>query len=131
FFSTPINQFNIWQDYGRSDDDQRHRLVFDGTLHSSTAPAKTAWQRASHGFQLGGMLQYYSALPLNIVTGANTIQGTAAQPTINGAFISRNAVIGNDFFGMNARVSRSFAIGERLHLEAIAEAFNLLNHRNN
>ena len=23
FFSAPINNFNIWQDYGRSDDDQR------------------------------------------------------------------------------------------------------------
>ena len=35
FFSSPINNFNIWQDYGRSDDDQRHRLVFDGAIHSS------------------------------------------------------------------------------------------------
>ena len=25
--------YNIWQDYGRSDDDQRHRFVFDGTVH--------------------------------------------------------------------------------------------------
>jgi hypothetical protein len=131
FFSTPINQFNIWQDYGRSDDDQRHRLVFDGAVHSSMAPAKTAWQRVSHGFQLSGMLQYYSALPFNITTGANTIQGTAARPTINGAFISRNAGIGTDFFTVNARVSRNFAITERVRLQAIAEAFNLLNHRNN
>ena len=37
FFSSPLNNFNIWQDYGRSDDDQRHRLVFDGTIHSSMA----------------------------------------------------------------------------------------------
>ena len=39
FFSAPINNFNIWQDYGRSDDDQRNRLVFDGTIHSSMAKA--------------------------------------------------------------------------------------------
>ena len=39
FFSSPINNFNIWQDYGRSDDDQRHRLVFDGTVHSSLGKA--------------------------------------------------------------------------------------------
>ena len=39
FFSAPINNYNIWQDYGRSDDDQRHRLVFDGTVHTSMAKA--------------------------------------------------------------------------------------------
>ncbi|MEO6981525.1 MAG: hypothetical protein ABI072_00230, partial [Edaphobacter sp.] len=34
-------------------------------------------------------------------------------------------------FNMNARLSRTFPLGERLHLETLAEAFNVLNHRNN
>ena len=34
FFSSPIDLFNIWQDYGRSDDDQRHRVVVDGAIHT-------------------------------------------------------------------------------------------------
>ena len=131
FFSTPVNQYNIWQDYGRSDDDQRHRLVFDGTVHTSQASAKNAWEKLSHGFQLSGMLQYYSALPFNITTGSNTVQGTAARPTINGVFINRNAGTGNDFFSVSTRLSRTFAVTERLRIEALAEAFNLLNHRNN
>jgi len=38
---------------------------------------------------------------------------------------------GNDFFSVGARVSRSFRIAERIRLEALAEAFNALNHRNN
>jgi hypothetical protein len=130
FFSSPINNFNIWQDYGRSDDDQRHRLVFNGTVHSSMEKAGTAWQRISHGFQVSGMLQYYSALPFNIGTGLTTIQGTSARPIVNGAFINRNAGTGFDFFNLNARLSRTFPIGERLRLEGIAEAFNLLNHVN-
>jgi hypothetical protein len=130
FFSSPINNFNIWQDYGRSDDDQRHRLVFNGAVHSSMERAGTAWQRLSHGFQLSGMLQYYSGLPFNIGTGQSTIQGTSARPTVNGVFINRNAGSGFDFFNVNARLSRTFSIGERLRLEAIAEAFNLLNHVN-
>ena len=130
FFSGPINQFNIWQDYGRSDDDQRNRLVLDGTIHSPMGKASTPWERIRNGFQLSSMLQYYSALPFNITAGSNTVQGTGARPTINGAFISRNAGSGFDFFNVNARVSRTFAISERLRLEAIAEAFNLLNHTN-
>jgi hypothetical protein len=95
-----------------------------GTAHS-------AWQHISHGFQLSGMLQYYSALPFNITSGTTTIQGTTARPTINGAFISRNSGIGNDYFSLSARLSRTFQIGERVRLQGIAEAFNALNHRNN
>jgi hypothetical protein len=113
FFSSPIDNFNIWRDYGRSDDDQRHRLVFDGTAH------------LTHGFELSGVLQYYSALPLNVTSGSNTIQGTAGRP------FGRNTGVGNDFFGVNARLSRGFRFGERLRMDAIAEAFNVLNRRNN
>jgi len=94
------------------------------------AKASTPWQRLSHGFQLSSMLQYYSALPFNITTGANTIQGTAARPTIDGIFINRNTGSGFDFFNVNARLSRTFRVGERLRLEGMAEAFNLLNHVN-
>jgi hypothetical protein len=131
FFSSPIDNFNIWRDYGRSDDDQRHRVVVDGTLHTPMSRSHTNWQRLSHGFQLSGMLQYYSALPLNITSGVTTVQGTAGRPLVNGDFIGRNTGTGNDFFGVNARLSRSFQITERTHLECLAEAFNLLNHRNN
>jgi hypothetical protein len=95
------------------------------------SPAGTPWSRISHGFQLSGMLQYYSAFPLNITSGVTTIQGTAGRPTVNGAFIGRNAGTGNDLFTVSARLSRTFPLGERLRIEALAEAFNALNHRNN
>jgi len=130
FFSSPIDNFNIWQDYGRSDDDQRHRFVFNCTIHAPMSKANTPWKRITNGFQLGTMMQYYSALPFNITAGANTVQGTGTRPTFNGAFISRNAGTGFDFFNLNARLSRTFPITERLRLEGIAEAFNLLNHTN-
>lgn len=130
FFSAPINNFNIWQDYSRSDDDQRDRLVFEGTVHTSMGAASTTWERVIHGFQLSPLLQYYSPLPFNITTGANTVQGTSARPTINGVFINRNAGSGFDFLSLGARLSRSFLISEGLRLEAMAEAFNLTNHLN-
>jgi hypothetical protein len=117
FFSSPIDNRNIWLDYGRSDDDQRHRFVFDGTLHS-------------HGFQLAALLQYYSALPFNITTGANTIQGTAARPADGGVFISRNAGAGFDALTVGARLTRSFVLTEKVRIEALAEGFNLTNHMN-
>jgi hypothetical protein len=119
FFSSPLDPTNIWLDYGRSDDDQRHRVVVDGAL------------RTLAGFQLSGSLQYYSALPLNITSGVTTIQGTPGRPIVNGAFIPRNAGQGNDFWTVNTRLSRSFRLSESVRLETLAEAFNLLNHRNN
>ena len=131
FFSSPIDLFNIWQDYGRSDDDQRHRVVVDGAIHTSRSPAQTAWQRISHGFELSSLLQYYSALPLNITSGVTTIQGTAGRPIVNGGFIGRNVGTGNDFFSVGGRLSRSFRVSERVQVEGLAEAFNALNHRNN
>ena len=70
--------------------------------------------RLGHGFELSGMMQYYSALPLNITSGVTTIQGTAGRPIVNGAFIGRNAGTGNDFFNVSTRVSRSFRISEKL-----------------
>jgi hypothetical protein len=130
FFSSPIDPFNLSEDWGRSDDDQRHRLVLDGTIHSSTDPARTVWARISHGFQASAMLQYYSALPFNVTSGLTTVQGTAGRPVVNGAFIPRNAGIGPDFFSLGARLSRSFRIYERVQAEGLIEGFNLTNRVN-
>jgi hypothetical protein len=130
FFSAPLNNFNIWQDYGRSDDDQRSRLSFEGTAHTSLSHANTAWEKLTNGFQLTPSLTAYSPLPFNITTGSNTIQGTGARPLVNGAYINRNAGEGFAILNLSVRLSRTFALGERFHLQALAEMFNTLNHVN-
>jgi hypothetical protein len=94
------------------------------------APPATTWERISHGFELSGMLQAYSAPPINITSGVTTIQGTAGRPVVNGQFIGRNSGTGSDFFSMSARVSRAIRLAGRVELEALAEAFNLTNRRN-
>jgi hypothetical protein len=130
FFSSPIDPFDLSKDWGRSDDDQRHRFIFNGSVHSPMGPATSGWERISHGFQLSGLLQAYSALPLNITSGVTTIQGTAGRPIVDGQFIERNAGQGNDFFTLNLRLSRAFRIGPRWQVEALAEAFNVTNRTN-
>ncbi len=119
FFSAPLNNYNIWQDYGRSDDDQRHRVAVSGSVRSPI------W-----GLSLSAMLLYDSALPFNITTGANTVQGTAARPVVNGAYIPRNAGNGFDSFTLSARLSRWFTLSDRVKLEALVEGFNLTNRVN-
>jgi hypothetical protein len=142
FFSAPIDPTNITKDWGRSDNDQRHRLVISGSVNSPTTKATTTWERLSHGFQASGMLQYYSALPFNIFTGVNSLQGTAGRPFADGsvpvanfdvrtaALIPRNAGVGNDFLTVSLRVSRAFQLGSGRRIEGMFEAFNLTNRVN-
>lgn len=130
FFSSPIDPTDVSKDWGRSDNDQRHRLVINGTVQSPSSPARGVWELLSHGFQASATLQSYSKLPLNITSGVTTIQGTAGRPIVNGAFIERNAGEGNDFFTLNARISRTFRVNDRFAIEALAEGFNLTNRRN-
>jgi hypothetical protein len=130
FFSSPIDPFDLSKDWGRSDDDQRHRLVINGAVNTPTAAAQTLWQKISYGFQLSAMLQAYSAAPFNITSGVTTLQGTSGRPIVNGEFIPRNVGVADDFFSLNVRLSRSFRLGPSLSIEGAAEAFNLTNRRN-
>jgi hypothetical protein len=142
FFSSPIDPTDIARDWGRSDDDQRHRLVINGSINTSMAPAATAWERISHGFQASGMLQYYSALPFNITSGITSLQGTTGRPLAEGAtavpnfdvrtvsFIPRNTGTGSDFFSLNLRLKRAFPLVRDVKLEALVEAFNVTNRAN-
>ncbi len=130
YFSSPIDPYDISKDWGRSDDDQRHRLAFNGSVNSSMEPGTTAWERLSHGFQLSSMLQAYSSLPFNITSGVTTVQGTAGRPIVDGEFIPRNTGIGSDFFSVSLRLSRAFRIRQSLQIEGLMEAFNLTDRRN-
>jgi hypothetical protein len=126
FFSSPINNFDFGVDRSRSDYDQRNRVVFDATINSSTKSTKSFAGRLRHGWQLGGVLQYYSKLPFNITTGANTLQQTTERPcapifsltanggvnpcteALRGAVIGRNAGVGfTSSASMRGSVARS------------------------
>jgi outer membrane receptor protein involved in Fe transport len=142
FFSAPVDPTDIMRDWGRADDDQRHRLVVNGTIQSPSSPATTAWERITHGFQASALVQFYSALPFNITSGVPNLQGTASRPLANGMvapanfdvravpLIPRNAGEGSSYFSLNVRVSRRFPLGAGVRLEALAEAFNLTNRVN-
>ena len=143
FFSSPIDPTNIMRDWARSDDDQRHRLVINGTVNTSMAPATDAWGYLTHGFQVSGLLQSYSALPFNITSGVTSLQGTNGRPFSDGTtpvanfdvrtanLISRNAGVGSDFFSVGLRLSRAFRLSGSVRLEGLAEVFNLTNRVNN
>jgi len=142
FFSSPTDPANVMKDWGRSDNDQRHRLVVSASVNSPMTPGTTAWERVSHGFLASTMLQYYSALPFNIVSGVNSLQGTAGRPFADGSvstanfdvrqaeFIPRNIGTGGDFFTVSLRISRSFRLTGGSRIEGLIEAFNVTDRVN-
>ena len=117
FFSSPIDPTDLSKDWGRSDNDQRHRLVVNGSVQKG-------------GLQFSGMIQAYSAPPFNITSGVTTIQGTAGRPIVDGEFIDRNAGIGTAFFTLNSRISYTFHFATRWQFEVLAEGFNLTDRAN-
>ncbi len=142
FFSSPTDPSNVMKDWGRSDNDQRHRFVVSASVNTPTGPAASPWQKLTHGFQVTAMVQSYSSLPFNIVSGVNSLQGTGGRPLAGGAasaanfdvraveFIPRNAGEGSDFLSFNLRVSRSFRLPGGRRIEGLLEAFNLTDRVN-
>jgi hypothetical protein len=129
FFSSPLDPLDVSKDWGRSDDDQRHRLVISGSL-AATGHSSTPWNRVVRGFTVSGTLQAYSARPFNITSGVATIQGTTARPIVNGQFIPRNSGVGTPFLSVNLRLAREIALGGDRRVELMIEAFNLTDHVN-
>ena len=129
FFSTPQDNFNVAADRGLSDSDQRHRLVFSGTLQTPQESGKSVWTRVRNGLLLSTIFTYDSPLPFNVQTGTDRNGDTNANDRPQG--LGRNTGRGFDFTSVDLRLSRTFSFRERLRLEAFVEGFNLLNHRNN
>lgn len=130
FFSSPIDPFDLSKDWGRSDDDQRHRLVIHGVVQVPSGRAPAGWRRVIGGTQLSAAVQAYSALPFNITSGVTTLQGTPGRPIVDGVFIPRNAGTGSASVTVNARVSRVVTLSSRVRADVAVEAFNLLNRAN-
>lgn len=145
----PVDPTDLHREYGPAPNDQRHRLVLQGTadlpFHLRLAPLWTYASGVPMDILLGdgsgtrvpelgrnaGGRQFQSGAQLNtFLTQLN------AQGATNGALgtpfpmVSPNARFNDTFNSFDLRLSRDFRLSERFHLQAIAEAFNLFNKSN-
>jgi hypothetical protein len=127
FFFTPQDNFNLRDDHGLSDSDQRHRLTLSG-MFETPRRVKGFAGRVVSGFQLSYIFSYGSRLPFNIVTGADRNFDTNVNDRPVG--VSRNSGKGFDFASLDVRLSRRFRLTEKLQLETLVEGFNVLNRAN-
>ncbi|HEX8098418.1 MAG TPA: TonB-dependent receptor [Pyrinomonadaceae bacterium] len=128
FFFTPQDNFNLRDDRGLSDNDQRQRLTLSGSLEVPRAKSESAFRHALEGFQLSYIFTYSSRLPFNVQTGTDRNGDTNANDRPAG--VGRNTGRGFDFASLDLRLGRKFRLTERASLEAIAEGFNVLNRAN-
>jgi hypothetical protein len=128
FFSSVQNNFNIRDDRGLSDNDQRHRLVLSGSFEAPRQSNGNALKRALRGFQLGYIFTYASRLPFNVLLGTDRNFDTNNNDRPLG--VGRNTGRGFDFASLDLRVSRKFRITERVEMQLLAEGFNILNRAN-
>lgn len=99
---------NLTPEYGYSDRDQRHRFNAFAVFN------------LPYDINLSPIFQYRSAQPTSV-----TNRGTF--PNI----VQRNTLrLNNEFFTFDFRASKLFKFTEKMSLEAIFDAFNLTNSRN-
>ncbi|HKP88317.1 MAG TPA: TonB-dependent receptor [Blastocatellia bacterium] len=128
FFFTPQNNFDLRDDRGLSDNDQRHVLAISGSMAVPEMKSDELWRRAVNGFQMSYIFRYGSALPFNIVTGGDRNFDTNTNDRPVG--VGRNTGRGFDFKSFDLRLSRRIRFSEHAGLEVIAEGFNLFNRSN-
>jgi hypothetical protein len=128
FFSTPQNNFNLRDDMGRSDNDQRHRLVVSGSFEVPEKGQAQRLRRALHSFQLGYIYTYASRLPFNVLLGSDRNFDTNNNDRPIG--VGRNTGRGFDFASFDLRLSRRVRLTERVVVDVSAEGFNLFNRAN-
>ena len=128
FFSSPQDNFNVRDERGLSDNDQRHRLVISGSLEVPDHKKPSSLQKIFCGFQMGYIFTYASRLPFNVLLGSDRNLDTNNNDRPRG--IGRNTGQGFDFASLDLRLSRKFRLTERVDLQFLAEGFNVLNRSN-
>jgi outer membrane receptor protein involved in Fe transport len=141
----PVDPTNLHREYGPAPNDQRHRLVLQGTadlpFHLRFSPLWTYASGVPMDILLGdrvpelgrnaGGRQFHTGAALNTFLTQINSQG-ATNGSLGAPFpmVSPNARFNDTFNSFDLRLSREFHLSERFRLEAIGEVFNLFNKTN-
>lgn len=142
FGYAPVDPTNLHREYGPTPNDQRHRLVLQGTAdllwHLRLSPLWTYasgvpmdillpdGSRVPQFSRNAGGRQFRTAAELNAaIASINAHGGSSSLP-----LVSPNARFYDTFNSFDLRLSREFHLTERFSLQAFGEVFNLFNKTN-
>ena len=116
--------YNYSVDYGPSVNDARNVLNISGAL-------KAPW-----GIQLSPIFRFTSALPYTATTTATVVPGCLADynqcypVNASGVPYTKDSLRGANTISLNARLSKTFRLGEKRSAIVFFEGYNLLNRSN-
>lgn len=123
------NNLNIPGDYGRSDLDIRHRLVFSPIYEFGKRGDGALARAFLSDWTLSGIMTLQSGFAYSAqITGDANRDGNAATDRVPGT--KRNQFTTPGIYIFDARITKAFIFGEKYSLSLIGEAFNLFNRSN-
>jgi len=116
----PANSYAPNADWGRSDNDIRHKFDMLGTFE------------AGKWFNLGTALSLYSGLPVNVTTGSDNYNDGMSNARPTG--VARNSLDGPGYADLDLNLARDFPLTRQGNKGPTAtlsvNSFNVLNHVN-
>jgi hypothetical protein len=143
----PQNNRNFLAERSDSLFDQRHRFVFSGVMTSPGGwrSADSFGKRFFSNFTVAPILEVSSGRPFNIISAVDRNgdqQGSNERPSVasDGTLVlpaffadgslGRNSGTTHGYASLDLGVTRRINLGERYHLDIIAQGFNLFNRFN-
>jgi outer membrane receptor protein involved in Fe transport len=124
------NNLDISADWGRSDMDIRHRLVFSPVYEiGRVAKDNEVASAFLSNWTFSGIATLQSGFAYSaLISGDANRDGNSATDRVPGT--ARNAFTTPNIYVFDTRVTKSFKFGEKYSLSVLAEAFNLFNRSN-
>ena len=122
FINLPQNQFDNKSERGNSNQDVRHRFVANFT-------ASTPNHGYAKNFDFSSIITIQSGRPFTMFVGGDA-NGDTNPVTDRVGLSGRNSYIGQPQRTWDLRVSRYFQLGERMKVDLMFDAFNVLNRQN-
>jgi outer membrane receptor protein involved in Fe transport len=117
-------------EFGRSDNDIPHRVVLSGVWNLDYTKNEAWWSRmVLQGWAVSGIVTWQSGFPYSATVGVDLNRdGNTRNDRAPG--IARNAFRTENQLSIDPRITKSFPLHGDVHLQLIAEAFNVTNESN-
>jgi hypothetical protein len=144
--ATVPNQFDIANNRAPAPTDQRHRLnVFGFWQLPFGRSGSSPLNPIVRGWLMSSIFTAETGRPFSESIGVNSVQFLNTDGAVYNGFgglrgqgssgnflptIGRNSIYGDNNWRIDLRIARQFHVTERLRMEILGEAFNVMNHSN-